>query len=181
MKKITPMAWHLLFYSILFFSLILIPIFNLYSLFPNLGIEFYLMPKLDKFLATYTLEQIEKYNLILWYSYFLWFFLVFSNFFIGQYLNKIQNKKYLRRKTKKYYKIFLFASLLPMYFSLKFLCGDLKFIFSSANNMDYVQGMLLEEYVFRQCILFFMYQAGCSILFLILTVDEIPIELSGGE
>lgn len=173
-RKFKPLVWHLIFYTILFLSLPFIAIFNIYEFIPNYGFDLYLMPKLNKFLIKYSLEDLKQYNLILWKTIFIWFFLLLLIFVVGQFLNKWQNKRKLSDKLcKKYFKIFFLTLMLPVIVSLIFLFGDLKSIFSSSNNIDYVNNLLVEEYVFRQSRLFLILQAPFSIFFIMFTIDVV--------
>lgn len=170
---ITLIGWHVLLYVLIFISLLLIPILDLYYLFPDHGIDFYVMPKLNKFFDTYSLNEIQKYNTIVWNTLILWIAMVVLNFYIAQILHGIETKDNgLNKRSDKYLKKVFYASLAPIALSLIFIFSDIQVLRSGANDIDYVNLRLIEDYVYRQCRLFYTFQLIFSPIFLLFATND---------
>lgn len=163
--------WALLNLCVLF-SLPFIPLFDLYYLIPDHGIDFSIMPKMEKFLATYSLEEVNKYNTIVWNSFYLWLLFLIFSFVSTQIVNRVVNKRHCKRNWGSYLKTFFYASLPLIFFSSVFIFYELKVLRSNANNIDYVNLMLIQDYVYWQCQLFLNVICLCTLLFILLTVDD---------
>lgn len=131
------------------------------------------MPKLNKFFDTYSLNEIQKYNTIVWNTLILWIAMVVLNFYIAQILHGIETKDNgLKKRSDKYFKKFFYASLVPIALSLIFIFTDIQVLRSDANDIDYVNLRLIEDYVYRQCRLFYTFQLIFSPIFLLFATND---------
>lgn len=169
---VTMFGWYLLACVPIFLSLIFIPYFDLFYLFPTFHEGLYIMPKLEKFIGAYSVEEMKKYNIVVWQAITIWSLALIINFIVIRVIAKFTRIKYEVFNWKRYLKRFFFTLSLPVGFALIFFFYDIKIKYSGLNNFDYVGNMMVAEYVYRQCTLFFAYQALFSLFFLLMTVDD---------
>lgn len=171
---VTIFGWYILLCIPLYISLCFIPYFDLYYLLPSFGGNFGLMPKLNKFLGAYSADELNVYNIIVWQTIIVWACLLVLNTIVVRILVFLTATNSLAKSfnLKSYFKKFTILFIFPGGLALIFYFYDIQIMYSGLNNFDYVENKMLEQYVYRQCQLFFTHQAMFSMFLILMTAVD---------
>ena len=168
-------GWLVLFFFIILMpSMPLLAVFDVFSHFPKLNIDFWMMHKLDDFAKTTNYDDLVKANERLWLSIIFPFLLFFLMLSLSIITCALKCEKIVFKPTKNLSTFGIkIALIFAIFFSMIFILtyGDLR-LCRFCRNIDYSQSMHVAEYVLWQMKpMLFMVTAGCAFIYLALFTD----------